>query len=427
MTYHLLATLLTTSLLAFTILGAKADSTDLAAKIADLQDQLNKELAKEKDLQDQTDRQAKEAEKQQSKIDKLEAKAADLEAKLAKKKLKNDQKELNELVKLAKRDAKKVKNFADYDKIAKHVNDNQHGWNATADVEFDWDDEHIYNITNLNLDESSFDVLPPQSIRRMLQTTNSSIPENFTASDKWPQCSSLINEVQDQSFCGSCWAVATTTAVQDRICISSGGQKIVKVSYQDLLECCTSCGLGCRGGSTAASYNYWLNTGFVTGGTFNSGEGCKPHQFPSCSDPAYSLTPICLQRNSTTSCQASCTNSNYTVPYLQDKIKGKSAYRVFGGEPAIINELLTNGPVTVAITVYKDFMTYQSGIYKWTSGGLLGGHAIKLIGYGVENGVKYWLCVNSWGIKWGDKGFFKILRGVNHMQIETYVVAGIPY
>lgn len=76
-----------------------------------------------------------------------------------------------------------------------------------------------------------------------------------------------------------------------------------------------------------------------------------------------------------------------------------------------MNEIFKNGPVSVAFTVYEDFPTYKSGVYQHTTGGALGGHAVKMIGWGVENGTKYWLIVNSWNEDWGDKGTFKILRG----------------
>lgn len=46
-----------------------------------------------------------------------------------------------------------------------------------------------------------------------------------------------------------------------------------------------------------------------------------------------------------------------------------------------------------------------------TTGDALGGHAVKLIGWGTENGTPYWLVMNSWNETWGDKGMFKILRG----------------
>ena len=42
----------------------------------------------------------------------------------------------------------------------------------------------------------------------------------------------------------------------------------------------------------------------------------------------------------------------------------------------------------------------------------MGCHAIKIIGWGVENGSDYWLCANSWGTDWGLQGYFKIKQGV---------------
>ena len=35
---------------------------------------------------------------------------------------------------------------------------------------------------------------------------------------------------------------------------------------------------------------------------------------------------------------------------------------------------------------------------------LLGGHAILVVGY--DDSIQRFICQNSWGISWGDKGFF---------------------
>jgi cathepsin B len=87
---------------------------------------------------------------------------------------------------------------------------------------------------------------------------------------------------------------------------------------------------------------------------------------------------------------------------------------------------MTHGPVEAAFTVYADFLTYKSGVYQHTSGSALGGHAIKIVGWGVENNAPYWSVANSWNEDWGNNGFFRIKRGNNECGIEGSIVAGIP-
>merc|ERR1719335_2170228 len=79
------------------------------------------------------------------------------------------------------------------------------------------------------------------------------------------------------------------------------------------------------------------------------------------------------------------------------------------------------GPVAAGMTVYSDFENYVSGVYHRTTSTELGGHAIKIVGWGVENGTKYWKVQNSWNPYWGEKGFFRIVRGKNECGIEDQV------
>jgi len=66
------------------------------------------------------------------------------------------------------------------------------------------------------------------------------------------------------------------------------------------------------------------------------------------------------------------------------------------------------------------------GIYQYTTGGLKGDHAIKIMGWGQDDGIDYWLCANTWGNSWGMGGMFKIRRGRNECGIENRITGGLP-
>eukprot|EP00996_Jenningsia_fusiforme_P001773 NODE_2634_length_1152_cov_103.295558_g2412_i0.p1 GENE.NODE_2634_length_1152_cov_103.295558_g2412_i0~~NODE_2634_length_1152_cov_103.295558_g2412_i0.p1 ORF type:complete len:323 (+),score=51.05 NODE_2634_length_1152_cov_103.295558_g2412_i0:55-1023(+) len=234
---------------------------------------------------------------------------------------------------------------------------------------------------------------------------NFKAPISFDSSKRWPYCPSIMN-IRDQSSCGSCWAVAGAAAMSDRYCTQAG--KNVTISASDLMSCCTACGFGCNGGYPAAAMEYWVRSGLYS-------ESCQPYPFPRCEHhvPAGKY-PVCPPGEfPTPSCARECKDGS--APYAYH---GKRAYGV-SGESQMQQELMKYGPIEVTFNVYSDFVTYKSGVYQHVSGSELGGHAVKLIGWGVTpEGTKYWIINNSWNEDWGLHGQFWIRRGVNECGIE---------
>ena len=71
--------------------------------------------------------------------------------------------------------------------------------------------------------------------------------------------------------------------------------------------------------------------------------------------------------------------------------------------------------------VPSDFRTYSSGVFRTKVGGSVGGHAVKCVGWGVDeeststdySQSHYWKCANSWGARWGEDGYFRIAMTEN--------------
>jgi hypothetical protein len=66
-------------------------------------------------------------------------------------------------------------------------------------------------------------------------------------------------------------------------------------------------------------------------------------------------------------------------------------------------------------------MAYSSGVYTHVWGEILGGHSVKIIGWGESNGKLYWVCANSWGLDWGLQGEFNIFADTCGISDEAIV------
>jgi cathepsin X len=85
----------------------------------------------------------------------------------------------------------------------------------------------------------------------------------------------------------------------------------------------------------------------------------------------------------------------------------------------MMQEIYQRGPIACGIAVPDSLEEYTSGIYQDTTGDQNIVHDVSVVGFGVENGVKYWVVRNSWGTHWGESGFVRVIRGVNNIAIET--------
>jgi cathepsin B len=259
------------------------------------------------------------------------------------------------------------------------------------------------------------------------------LPASFDARTAHSQCT-VISKIRDQSACGSCWAHGSTEAFEDSRCIATGED--VEFSTADTNSCCSgfACGMsnGCNGGQPSAALNWMSRTGVVTGGDYpdkDKGQSCKSYTLAPCAHhvPPTSKYPACPKEEyHTPMCKRSCESEYSAKTYKEDKTKSSKAFSV-NGVNQIMAQLVKGGTLSCAFTVYSDFPTYKSGVYKRTAGSQpLGGHAVAIIGYGTEDGTDYWLVKNSWNEQWGDGGTFKILRGENECGIEDDV-AGVSF
>lgn len=224
----------------------------------------------------------------------------------------------------------------------------------------------------------------------------SDIPTEFSALLEWP---GLISPIRDQGRCGSCYAVSAAEVLTDRFAISTNSSKSPILSPEDIVSC-DNAEHACGGGELPSTWKYMVQKGLVT-------ENCLPYSAGNGTAPSCPIKKKCADGS------------------RWKKYKALNSYPIKGVKN-IQRELMTNGPIQVAFSVYKSFMSYKYGVYKkkWYEVIPEGGHAVRLLGFGTENGQDYWLVANSWGEHWGIGGYFKIARGTDECAIET---SGPPY
>ena len=203
-------------------------------------------------------------------------------------------------------------------------------------------------------------------------------------------------------YCGSCWAHAATSALSDRIKIArKAAWPDINIAPQVLISC--SQDDGCHGGEAYNAFE-WMNKNEVTD------ETCSIYRARGHDNGAECSSMI------------QCENCMPGQPcFVPDEyfIYGVDEYGTVAGEENMLQEIAQRGPIACGIAVPQALEDYTGGIFEDTTGDMDIVHDISVVGYGVENGVKYWVVRNSWGSHWGEQGFFRVVRGKNNIAIET--------
>jgi cathepsin C len=183
--------------------------------------------------------------------------------------------------------------------------------------------------------------------------------------------------VRNQGACGSCYVFATVSAIEARIRIQTKNKVQVQLAPQDVVSCSLYSQL-CHGGFPYLAAKYIQDFYLVP-------ETCFPYK-------AQNLE-----------CGMKCKNPEFRVRVQNYSYIGG----YYGGthELAMMREIYKHGPIPVSFVVYPDFNYYRSGIYSRVKGiagkELTDGkvnpwepvsHSVTIVGYGEEDGVKYWVC-----------------------------------
>jgi KDEL-tailed cysteine endopeptidase len=203
--------------------------------------------------------------------------------------------------------------------------------------------------------------------------TNKQVPSAFDWRDY-----NAVTSVKDQGQCGSCWSFSATGSIEGAWAINQ--KNLISLSEQQLVDCSKKYGnFACNGGEMDSAFNYVIDNGI-------------------CSDESYPYVSGITEKAGT------CVTCNTVV-----KISG--CYDVTPNDQLALKEAVSNGPVSIAIEADTHiFQFYSGGIITSTSCGTNLDHGVLIVGYGEENGIKYWLVKNSWGESWGDEGYVKIER-----------------
>jgi C1A family cysteine protease len=208
----------------------------------------------------------------------------------------------------------------------------------------------------------------------------------------------ILTPVKHQLNCGSCGEFAAVALLEALIKKETGIE--VDLSEQQIVSCVPGC--GCNSGcSSLDALKYIKENGIALESDFpylDKDTACAPGL------PArYYITDV-----------FSTVIAKMPLDKRIEKIK---------------ETIKKYGPVATNMTLYDDLGQYKNGIYSYDGkSNEVGGHWVVIVGWKDDPGIPsggYWICRNSWGKKWGEKGYFRSAYGDKTGLDDYYIVYGI--
>ncbi|QBZ81428.1 Peptidase domain containing protein [Pandoravirus celtis] len=296
-------------------------------------------------------------------------------------------------------------------------------------------------------------------------------PPNFDGRKQW---NGLLSPVLDQGQCGGCWAFSSAGVLGDRFAIHTKGAFGLALSPEHLILCGFSKPLAVGNVSQAdratieaqiATLQADLVQAHNLNRTFQGQVACYGNTLFLVSEYLYRYGTRSLRCDPYTLGNAQpgqplppCRSLLPTLPpyercKTEDRIdriyRAIGRYYVSSDEGAGTNltgaglqmqieaikaEIYKFGPIMAGYEVFRDFMQPGQGNPSWATGiyrydGVSekdGGHAITIVGWGTDGdtGETFWIIRNSWGVAWGEAGYFRMYAG--QCGIEHNTMAVIP-
>lgn len=186
-----------------------------------------------------------------------------------------------------------------------------------------------------------------------------------------------VSPVQDQGDCNYCWAFGTTAFLEGQLAQGN----VTNLSEQQLVDCLK---MGCKsdGLDTDEALQYVTNHGLMLDEDYKYEEkqgDCRENK----DKIKLKVTKFCT-----------------TDTYTEDDLKILVAEK---------------GPILIGIESVNSgsdgFQDYEKGIYRCVQSpnGPDVDHAVVIVGYGKDSqDGDYWIIKNSYGEKWGEKGYMRM-------------------